>query len=563
MTLRTLSRALLLSAVSLPLLPSQPAPAPFTPPGDALIVGLRETATHRTADPTLTVPTHDGRDEDLVAWLHVDPGGFVTAVRPAGSSRVSQSELETQARLLHYIPFQRNGHPAEAWVQEYFRLRVAERLPARQVTFPTVSPSTPLLIELSRSGCYGSCPGYKVTVDENGRVTFTGKSFVSIPGTQHGQITPGQVRTLLDRFRAADFFSLDPEYVAAVTDNPTYRLKLTLGGNTMEVTDYVGAWVGMPRAVAQLEDAIDQITDSARWVRSSPATVVAMQQAGIAAGSLEGTRILQAAVSAGDVVTARALLQAGTPVRYNPPPDQKRAWFESHGDSSLLLLAIEAYDHTHRSEMLRTLLYSPAVRPTHQEKQDALGKVAGEGEADLAQLLIAAGADPTARFEETYGDDSQLTYLMAAAGSGVWAMLDDALARPHDFTATDKDGRTALLHVLYSAPQAEDIFPLLDRFLAAGAPKSQLDQALLDTCQPDRIVGLVARGANPNARDAKGNTPLFQACTVRGVRTLLDAGTDPALRNLAGQTATEATYPPNKDGEDPRAALIRTYVRKP
>jgi hypothetical protein len=86
---------------------------------------------------------------------------------------------------------------------------------------------------------------------------------------------------------------------------------------------------------------------------------------------------------------------------------------------------------------------------------------------------------------------------MRAAASGVWEMLDDALSRAHDIHAVDSKGRSALSHVLWSAPPMEDIFPLVDRLLAAGASKEELTRTLVDACDsPLWRDGLVKRGAN-------------------------------------------------------------------
>jgi hypothetical protein len=89
---------------------------------------------------------------------------------------------------------------------------------------------------------------------------------------------------------------------------------------------------------------------------------------------------------------------------------------------------------------------------------------------------------------------------MRAAASGIWEMLDDALSRPHDIHTVDSQGRSALGHVGWSAPPMEDIFPLIDRLLAAGSGKQELTRALADACDsPQWRDGLVKRGADSAA----------------------------------------------------------------
>jgi hypothetical protein len=352
-------------------------------------------------------------------------------------------------------------------------------------------------------------------------------------------------------------------YRAGVTDNPTYCLKLKLGGEAKVVEDYVGAWVGMPATVTELEDAVDQAADSARWVSSSPGTLAAMQEAGIALGSADSTQILRKSVSAGDLVTARSLLSADTPVSPTANTSNKgaKAYFAEYPSATLPELAVESRNDRNRVEMLKTVLNSPAVRADQAGKQRALARAVEAGHLDLALTLIKEGADPRARFTGEYTDQEQNeSYLSLAAASGVWGMIDDALSRPHDIHAVDSNGRTALVNLVYNAPQKEDIFPLVDRLLAAGAGHSDLDRILVDICQANWIPGLVARGGNVNARDSKGNTPLFQSCSLEGVQAMLDAGADPTLRNSEGKTAIEATYPPENGKEDSRASLIRRYI---
>ena len=335
-----------------------------------------------------------------------------------------------------------------------------------------------------------------------------------------------------------------------MTDCPIYRLSLNLNGQVKEVEDYVGESVGMPASVTELENAVDLAADSARWVSTSANTISAMLQAGVATDSPQATKILRTAVDLGDLVTVRALLTAGTPFSLSPASPEFKGWAYSTEEigqdpgASLLEVAVESRNEATRADMLKTLLTFAQVRADSASKQQALARAVKSGLIDLAKILIGAGADPSARFTFAGGfaqHEQDETYLMLAAGSGVWAMLDDALGRPHDIRAVDSDGRTALVYAAVNAGMGEDFSALVDRLFAAGADRSELDEALFKTGEPNSIRDLVSHGGNINARDIKGNTPLFQAITAEEVQAKLDAGADPSLRNFDGKTAVEAS----------------------
>lgn len=503
---------------------------------------------------------------DVVLWIHVDRQGQVIDVRDihpeeryVDEKDLDVSAVRSAALNLRYVPFTRNGVPLDAWVQETLALHVSEVKAERTVPFPKLENPRAVSIQLWRSGCYGTCPSYTVAIRGDGEVSYSGGSYVSIPGTHASRVSISEVTTLLDQFRTANFLGLKDSYRAGVTDCPTYRLSLSLGGNAKVVEDYVGESVGMPASVTELEDAVDRAADSARWVSSSPGTLQAMRQAGIGIKSVQATQILRTAVYGGDMVTVSELIAAGTPISL-PQPPASLAPLQRLSSASLSELAVESEQGAARLDMLKTVLGAAGVRTDRAGMQRALARAAESGSVGLAKVLIDAGADPSARFTGRYAEqDRNQTYLMLAAASGVWAMLDDALARPHDIHAVDADGRTALVNMVYNAPPMEYIFPLVDRLLGAGASRAELDRVLLDTCQPSWIPGLIARFGNVNARDAKGNAPLFQPCTVEGIQALLDAGADPTLRNYAGQTAVEAAFPPENGREDSRAAIIRRF----
>ncbi len=121
-------------------------------------------------------------------------------------------------------------------------------------------------ITLSRSACFGFCPAYTVTITSDGQVTYVGRGFVNITGEQRANVSPEAVQALLRRFDAAHFESLNDAYRASVTDIPTYTIVLERNGGRKTVVDYGGMSVGMPQAVRDLQNEIDRVAGTSRWV---------------------------------------------------------------------------------------------------------------------------------------------------------------------------------------------------------------------------------------------------------------------------------------------------------
>ncbi len=469
----------------------------FRPPKGIMTVGLRETERHRAPIPVIRIVQGESSSENVTFWVHVDEQGNVIEVRgfkieTSWPVKYSSDELSEAIHKITYQPFLRNGAPVEAWVQDEIGIgaKPMERVSSgAEASFPEPKNPTDFSIQLSRSGCYGTCPSYTVVVRGDGKIEFHGGRFVAIPGDHQARIDPEEAARLLERFRGAGFFELKDNYVAGVTDNPTYRLELIVGAKKKTVVDYVGDWVGMPVVVTELEDAVDEAAGTDRWVSAGPKTMQAMQDAGIIPTSKQAGEILIYAVKQGKADEVRTLLAAGVPVMTDAT-DRR----------SVLREASFVRDRDKQREVFKALLENAEVRADKERMRDALGSVAGNGNIESARTLIAAGADATQLFHETYdleGKPDQ-TYLMRAATSGVWEMIDDALSRPHDIHAVDHLGRSALGHVLWSAPPAEDIFPLVDRLLVAGAGKSELTRTLADSCdRPQWRDGLIKRGADP------------------------------------------------------------------
>ena len=205
-----------------------------------------------------------------------------------------------------------------------------------------------------------------------------------------------------------------------------------------------------------------------------------------------------------------------------------------------------------------------------------------------AELLLQAGANPNAKAAEVKqsGSYPPVTPLFLAISKGQLPMVQLLLK----FKADPDDSQTGGQPLLFSALSNTNI---LETLLAAGAkvdapnsselvlnnttPRNQT--ALHDAVyrNPDAVEVLLRHGANPNARDALGLTPLHSALwnsdpsTSRKVFELLLAyKTDPNVRNRDGQTpldmlkqlGTPRAGQPNSGEETKLASELADLLRQ-
>ena len=141
-------------------------------------------------------------------------------------------------------------------VASYFYLYPKLIQPPKPTEFKDV------IITLERTACYGFCPAYKLTIYGDGKIVYDGKYFVKTKGVQNSQIPTDKVKGLVDEFYKIDYFSLQDKYYAPVTDLPTTTTAITIDGKTKKVVNYYGA----PEKLSELENIIDEITNSKKWI---------------------------------------------------------------------------------------------------------------------------------------------------------------------------------------------------------------------------------------------------------------------------------------------------------
>ncbi len=214
----------------------------------------------------------------LTFEIVVTAEGRVESAEPIGDEKRHVEEARAIELARTFKPWTRDGKSVRVRATDYVALLPPERWALVPRSFPEPWGLKGVKIQLSRTQCFGRCAAYSVTIRGDGRVHFSGERYVLNPGDHDAQISPAAVRELVSEFEKAKFFAAGDKYIAKVTDNPTYTLTLTVGGKTKTVTDYVGIEVGLPLAISDLENAVDDTAGTQRWIKGNDQTPASLDQ---------------------------------------------------------------------------------------------------------------------------------------------------------------------------------------------------------------------------------------------------------------------------------------------
>ncbi len=126
------------------------------------------------------------------------------------------------------------------------------------------------LITFERTGCYGNCPAYKLTIHGDGRVEYDGVKDVKVTGKKTGTIDEAGLRTILAAFSTAKFFSVGDDVGAKAcscrqcTDMPTVITSISVAGAKHNVDHYHGCGCAS-KELWDLEDTIDRAVKVDQW----------------------------------------------------------------------------------------------------------------------------------------------------------------------------------------------------------------------------------------------------------------------------------------------------------
>lgn len=462
--------------------------------------------------------------------LIVDTEGNVISAVPEEGPAKAFAQAAAEAKGWMYVPFEKDGVAVVARITDYARVLPPEDLPKVHQEFPSVKNAAGMVMTLHRTGCYGSCPAYEVEIHGDGTVLYKGTAFVVVAGEHQDHISSEQVEEIVEAFRKADYFSLKDQYRYMVTDNPTYVTSFRVDQIKKTVTDYVGDEAGMPQAVTDLEETIDRIAGTVKWVRGNEDTVPSLKKEGWDFKSPEAAQVMARAAEDGSSRLVSDLLAAGA-----------GAAVAHQSGSSALSGAASAGDR----KTLEMLIKAGVGKGNEPMKTDALAAAAAQGNIDMVRSLLAYGGDPTGEIKD---EQVVRTVLMSAAMSGVPEVVQTILAGGADVNARDEKGHTALWSVFdaseyYDKERHADRGRVIHLLARAGANlNAQDDQgntALHGCYDEDVAKALIEDGADVNVRNKKGETPLMSNFSVEVAKLLVAAGADIHAKDDEGHTALD------------------------
>lgn len=303
--------------------------------------------------------------------------------------------------------------------------KYAHDCPSKAEAEPPIAITNGDYVKLSRSGCYGTCPVYEVTVAANGDVTWYGSAFVYSTGIGHSRIEPEAAIAFIKQFQLPKFWALCAGYDASITDSATTQINVQIGGRSKTVWNYASS---APVWLETFEEAIDASANTHVWRHREPKTEPLGNIFVDAFMPKPGVTPLMKAAAKADVNTIKEAIKRGDDIEavdFSGWTALMYAAASCHSEPVQLLLKAGA-NPNHKSFAGDTPLMASAIARQFDEDLwrsgaeinaknvdgvSALMILAARGEADEVKAAINAGADA---FAKDAKGRSPLDYLRLA-----------------------------------------------------------------------------------------------------------------------------------------------------
>lgn len=509
-----------------------------TPASDTPRVGFYNLDSQRLEGETKIVVKGVSGYQKLSVLVTVEVDGRVAEAQIANNfGELDPAPALAAVRRWRFRPQSFEGKPVAAVGTVSVEYTPPEDMGDTSIPFPQSAPAD-TEITLERTACFGSCPDYEVSIRGDGTVRFSTRSDtfsgtaaavhrqfdgdgVLLAGTHVAHVDPSAVALLARKFRDAHFFGLKSSYQAEITDNPTYALTYRAGKASKRVVDYVGRAVGMPAVVSELEDAVDAVADTDRWISGDAGTIPALEGEGF---DFRSRLAAEFAAAAMQMAYARDRTREVEP---------------------MIIALID------KGMPLDTKVGSGIRR-------EVVGnKIQAESQASVGSVLIyeaaLAGAEQLFERLDHQGWTARMSPRLRdqafASGSGCNPTIAKMLARAGAEPRAAGESGTSLTAIRMSWGACQNageqrMLEMAKVLIDLGVPLEAHDDlgwtALMGCDSPELARLLLARGANVNARAKDGTTPVLATDDDRVALILLRAGADPRAKDENGSVREQA-----------------------
>jgi Domain of unknown function (DUF6438)/Ankyrin repeats (3 copies) len=439
----------------------------------------------------------------------VTPLGHVESAKAVGGAKELFAEAESIEAQREFKPFEKDGAPVRASIKDHVHVYPLEQWASEKTPFPEIKNWNSLRITLMQRDCQfedKDCLAYSVKIRGDGSVTFNGGVFFPlVTGTHHAKISHTAIVNLLNDFRRAEYSSLKDRYSGSYSDAILYVSSIQFDDYKKQVVDYVGLSTGMPEIVKALEASIAETAGIDKWIEEKDETWPSLvaEHWNFKAQTEENRNLFAIVAARGSNQLIQNFLAAGAPPLA----------LADDGGAALVSVAKRG-DANLAGRMIADQYHLPAPLLFR-----ALRAAAESGNLATVDLFLSKGADVNGNSGKSDDPDYLDTVLMAAARSGKVDVIQEILKYHPDVKKKDRAGRTAL-----------------EFFVAEGKKPSSIEET---------IRALVEAGADVNARDDQGKTPIFSACrNITMLKPLLAVGADLNAKERFGQTPIMDCFDP-------------------
>jgi hypothetical protein len=137
---------------------------------------------------------------------------------------------------------------------------------------PKTAAPKDLIITLQRTMCPSACPDYSLSIYGDGKIVYEGRHYVAVKGRRETRISINDVKKLVDEFQNSGYFSFKDRYDSIINEGSITKTSIVVNGKTKQVVNCHPSQA--PDILYQLENMIDEVVQSNRWVRRSGAPVL-------------------------------------------------------------------------------------------------------------------------------------------------------------------------------------------------------------------------------------------------------------------------------------------------